>query len=407
MRSSLAFQELGEIAGMIAVDQVGVLAVNKNLYIHQDQSDFGSFVSAVMQESAANSYSVTEMQPDADDDHFDGDEVTIPPTPLTSLLSLSEGSVGGAVLTGYGTTFNKKAYFWSHMDSAFLLTMNRNAIATAATVLARAALAAAYDDGSLDYETAAAYAAEVIPSLRPTNETLLELADCLYVSQRCKLFSKFARVEAANEKARTGLDLGVGEASVSSPPDYYVSVFNMVYGQPFVQVDNARFGAYDGDKYGEKETDVVASRPMFLEMAVKGLLNDFLGRSGSDSDDKLVSCRSSSACSSVDYCGDAPAVCTGNHVCVCDRSHYHVALDEAIEAAANNATGFFVPVEDEEQVSAVYAEPNWSPSVGVRIYRSSGGRDGLIVLLFGLGIAGISVLASLMLRFQLKKQKLY
>ena len=406
MRPSLEFQKLGQIAGMLAVDQVGVPTAQQNLYVHQDGSNFGQFLSAVVQASVSNGYTVAEDQPNADDDHFDDGDITLPPSPLTSLLSVTEGGTGGAVLAGYGSTFNPNSYYWSHLDTAFLQTMDLDAIATSATLLARAAVAVAYDDDSYDSDTSAAYATNLIPELSADDEVLAELADCLFVNHRCKFLQDYARVETASDEQHTGIEMGSPIVSATVPPNYRVNVFDWPYGQPIVQIGKEWFGAYNKQDYGKKNTDAFALRPNLLETAIKSLLNDFLGRGSGQSD--YTSCKSTKDCSKVDYCGEGDtAVCTGGKQCVCSRSHYHQALDEAVEAAANNYTNRFVPKGDDEEISALYTEPLWSPDVGVRVFRKGAGRDGGIVLAFGIVLAVLSALSTLVVKRQMKKQKLY
>ena len=96
---------------MSSVDQVGVLTNSQKLYVYTDGTDYGNFLSVILQGVAPNSYTISEVEADADDDHFDGDDVAVPPTPLTSLLSLTAGAMGGAVLTGYADTFNPTAHY--------------------------------------------------------------------------------------------------------------------------------------------------------------------------------------------------------------------------------------------------------------------------------------------------------
>lgn len=293
--------------------------------------------------------------------------------------------------------------------------MSLDAIASAATVMAQAALAAAYDDGSYDSNTASQYAQGLISDLSSSDETLVALANCLYEDGSCDLLKAYGKVEQHNDHYKTGLDLGPGNG-LGTPPNYYVSVYDLSYGQPFVQVDEVWYGAYDGEDYGKKNSDTFAMRPTLLEQAIRGMLNDFLGRGstvensdGTSSSPTLKSCSKSKDCSGVSYCnknGDS-AVCTGGKVCVCSRSHYHIALDEALEAPANNATGAFVISENDYGVSAMYTEPYWSNSVGVRVYRDVGNTSGMYALgagIFLLGTCGVTVL---LLKSKMKKQKLY
>lgn len=403
LRHSLEFQKLGDIAGMIAVDQVGLLATENTLYAQTDGSNFGGFISNVLQASGTNSYSAAAS--DVAGQYY-------PPSPMTSLLALSEGAVGGAILTGYNDVFVDAAYFESHKDSVKTQDMDLDAIAAAATLLARSALAAAYDDGSFDSDTASSYAMNLISELSSDDETLLTLANCLYVDGSCEFLHEYARAEDLNEKLRSGLDLGIG-IPFGTPPNYYASVYNANYGQQFVQVGDTRYGAYNGDDYGKKNTDAFSMRPTLLEMSIRGMLNDFLGRGSVDDSgsvpSSLSSCSNNNACSGVSYCsqdGDY-AVCTAKKVCVCSRSHYHMAMDEALEAAPNNLTGYFQVSENDEGISAMYTEPNWSNDVGVRVYRNAGRGAGFAVLGVGIVMVTLAAGGAAFLQRRMKKEKLY
>jgi nicastrin len=208
------------------------------------------------------------------------------------------------------------------------------------------------------------------------------------------------------------MDLGIG-IPFGSPPDYYVGVYNANYGQPFVQVGDVRYGAYIGEDYGKKNTDAFSVRPTLLEMGIRGMLNDFLGRGSVDGSgsvpSSLSSCSNSHDCSGVSYCakdGDF-AVCTAKKVCVCSRAHYHMAMDEALEAAPNNQTGYFIVSDSDEGISAMYSEPNWSNDVGVRVYRNAGRGAGFAVLGLGIVMVTLTAGAAVFLQRRMKKEKLY
>jgi nicastrin len=403
LRHSLEFQKLGNIAGMIAVDQVGLLATANTIYAQTDGSNFGGFISNVLQAVGTNSYSAAASNVAG---------TYFPPSPLTSLLSLSGGAVGGAILTGYNDVFVASGFYESRKDSVMTQDMDLDAIAAAATLLARSALAAAYDDGSYDSDTASSYALNLISETKSDDKTLLALANCLYLDGSCEYLHEYARAENLNEKLRSGLDFGIG-MPLGTPPNYYVGVYNADYGQPFVQVEDKRYGAYNGDKYGKQKTDAFSLRPTLLEQSIRGMLNDFLGRGSVDSSgsvpSSLSSCSNNNDCSSVSYCaqdGDH-AVCTAKKVCVCSRSHYHLALDEALEAAPNNFTGYFQVKSNDKGISAMYTEANWDNDVGVRVYRNAGRGAGFAVLGLGLVMVTLCAAAAAFLQRRMKKEKLY
>lgn len=401
---------------MIAVDQVGLLTTDQTLYVHNDGEDgsFGAFLSEVLQASSTDNFSISASSAYADDDN---DVYPYPPSPLTSLLQLSGGAVGGAVLAGFDDAYVNDALYHSHRDSVKTRAMNADAVAAAATLLARAALAAAYDDGSMDADSAAEYAANLIPELTSDDETFLELSECLYNDGHCDLVRSYSNVESSNDYDTTGIKLGVG-ASLGVPPNYYTSVYNVNNGQAFVQVGSSWYGSYTDGDYGKEDSDTFAMRPSSLEMSIHGMLNDFLGRGsasssnegdGGNQESSLATCKSTKDCTEVSYCaqeGDS-AVCTGGQVCVCSRAHYHTALDEALEAAPNNRTGFFVVTDDDEAISPMFTEPNWSNSVGVRVYRDVGDSAGNVALASGISVATVCVFVVLVLKRKLKKEKLY
>jgi len=405
VRPSVAFASLGAVAGMISVDQVGHEMGDGVLYVHADQNndDFGKFVANTFMNSGTNYFSVSKASVNNNNNGY-----PYPPSPLTSLLSLSEGSVGGAVLTGYDYAFTNKAPYHSHLDSASIIATSRKSVAAAATIIARAAVAAAYDDGSYDYETASAYALNLIPELDYDDETLGELANCFYYDGECDVVKKYANVEYNNDRTYTGLNLAGGSV-LGTPPNYYVSVYNRWNGQPFVQVGDYVYGAYAGDDYGKRNSDAVGVIPGQLAMTIHGLMNDFLGRGTINDDNPGQQCSRTSDCGSVDYCDNygERAVCTGGGMCVCKRAHYHAALDEALKPAAGKPTGYFEFKDNDSGVSPVYTEPFWSNNVGVKVYRDVGWVPGFLTLVGGLAAGGISIFSAFVLKVGLKKEKLY
>jgi nicastrin len=406
LRHSLAFQDLGPIAGMLAVDQVGLPVADGLLYVHTDgegDGTFGSYMSYVLKSSYTSNFQVSYTSVANQDDGW-----PFPPSPLQSLVQLSEGAAGGAVLTGYDYAFTNQVPFHSHLESNQVKQMDLNAIASAATLLARAALAAAYDGGQYDSDTSSKYASQWISELSSSDETLNLLANCLFKDGNCDYLKKYNSMERQNDHARTGFTYGSG-FSLGTPPNYYVGVYSMNYGQPFVQVGDNVYGAYDGDKYGNHNSDAFGIQPTVLESSIRGLLNDFLGRGSDLGGGSLQDCSKPSDCNNVNYCqkNDDHAVCTGGGKCVCARSHFHLALDEGLEAKPGMATGYFVQSENDAEISSVYTEPFWSNDVGVRVYRDAGPIPGIVTLGVGAVVSSLCALAAFVLKVGLKKEKMY
>ena len=410
LRNDLDFMKLGEISGMIAVDQIGVLGTDQTFYVHGENAggNDNGFLANVLLQLGSNDWTIASSAAENDDNG----QPAIPPTPLQSLIKLSEGAVGGAVLAGYDETFVDESYYHSHLDSNTTRSVDLDSVAMAATVLARAAVASAYDNGEGDAESAAQYAANLVPSLSTDDETFLALADCLLTDGNCDLLLSYGKMERINNEYVTGVDLGLG-VPLGNPPNYYPSVYDVNNGQGVVQVGTKKYGSYTGDEeYGKAKTDTFLLRPSLLETSIHGMLDDFLGRGSVNTDGdvaELSSCKSSKDCASVSYCsatGDE-ALCSGDGVCVCSRAHYHLALDEAIVPAPNNFTGKFLFDENDQGVSPVFTEPYWSSSVGVRVYRDAGGSSGNWALGAGLVVWACSLLSTILLKKKLKKEKLY
>ena len=410
LKPSLVFQKLGEISQMIAIDQVGILENDKTFYVHGENAgnaDTGNFVGNIVRGSS-NSFTIQSSSASVENDDGYGDPV--PPSPFTSLLKLSEGNVGGVVISGYDTSFIDPNYE-SHLDSDSVTPVDLDAIASAATILARSAVALAYDDGGNDYESATEYANNIIPELSSTDETVKSLAECLLSDGNCDLWKKYIDLERTNEVQRSGIDLGQPN-SRGSPPNYYVNVYDASNGQAFIQVDNKWYGSYDGTDFGEHDSDVILLRPTSLESGIHSIFNDYLGRGSVEDEQSLKSCSTSEDCISVEYCsGSDHAVCVGGitNKCVCYRAHFHTALDEGIVPASNNSTGRFLNNDetyDDVVESALYTEPYWSSDVGVKVYRDAG-DFGYWVMLVGfvcaVGFAGVSIV----IQDYLKKEKLH
>jgi len=422
LRSDLTFQNLGDIRGMIAVDQVGNLGGGKTLYVQGgNENGFDAFMSEVMIELSANG-EYTVQASSASNNNEDG-ATSLPPSPVSSLVKLSPSSASGVVLTGYDAAFVANSLYHSHLDSVSKRqSIDKDAIAASATLLARSAVAAAYqnENNEADAATAAAYALELLPNaVSLSSATFENLFDCLFNDGNCKTFVKYASVESANDAIRTGVNLGIGQP-LGKPPNFYVSVYNAENGQGFAAASGFKYGAMDPsaeDKddnvknYGESENDAILLRPSLLEMSLNGLLNNFLGRGsftdGSASD--LVDCASSNDCSSVSYCSssDLAAICAGGK-CVCgSRAHYHPALDEAMSPAANRAPGWFAIDGNDQGVSAMITEPFWSSYVGVRIFDDAGKGPGIYASISGALFASICLVVVYRLKKGLMKEKVY
>jgi nicastrin len=458
LRADLTFANIGRVRGMIAVDQVGNLGGSKNTYVQGgDATDGGggyaNFLSGVMVELSSSGsggggddadggggYGARASSVGVQDDGT----YPLPPTPLSSLVKVSSNAVGGIVLTGYDDAFVAGSAYHSHLDSISTTLgsgqdIDRDAIAYAATLLARTAVAAAYQDGDngVDAATAAAYALKLLPNaVDSSSETFAGLYKCLFEDGNCETLLTHGAVERLNDAARTGIDLGMG-VPLGTPPSYYVSIYDSSNGQAFVRAGGKYYGSLipgetmTGDDgapvggYGDDPADAFLVRPSLLEMSIFGLLNDFLGRgsfiassssSSSSSGEDVVAaptlktCKGGDDCSSVAYCDSGSSAlvvptCAGGR-CVCgSRSHYHPALDEALSAVAK--LGRFEVVSDDEGVSALYAEPYWSSYVGVRIYNDAGTGPGVYAASIGVAFALACIGFVWKLKKTLVKEKVY
>jgi nicastrin len=408
MRPNMRFKDLSKIAAFLTVDQVGVPTGDGNLFVHNSgQGGMGTFLANVMMYSGTSYFKAVASAAGQNANQY-----PYPPTPLNSVLSVTDGNVGGAVLTGYDYAFTKRPPYQSHLSWAQNHNMNLKSIASAATILARTALAAAYDNGSYDYATASSYANNIISELSYNNEVLVELADCLFSNGNCKMLNKFASMDAANERAKTGFDLGVGK-SLGSPPNFYTGVYHIDNGQPFVRVGGNIYGSYIGSDYGKNSNDAVGMRPKMLQQALRNMLDTYLGKGAMvNSDGSEASsrgCSSASDCAGVSYCPTEAdsATCSASKVCVCKRGFYHIALDEAINAAPGNSTGYFEMSSSDAGVSPLWTEPFWSNRVGVKMYRYSSSNPGIFVLIGGAVFLGCCFFVVVLLKVAMKKQKLY
>ena len=94
-------------------------------------------------------------------------------------------------------------------------------------------------------------------------------------------------------------------------------------------------------------------------------------------------------------CGDVSCVdnsyptCSYEGRCVCKSSHYHIAMDENLEAG-NNTTPSAFDIKTEADVvdgswveSPLWTEPNWSADVGVVIFNDGSLWSHQIYLIVG------------------------
>lgn len=439
LRADLTFQNLGQVRGMIAVDQVGNLGGSgyKNMYVQGGEATdggdgFAAFLSNTMIELSGNDDNGGYVAQASSVENQDDGTSPLPPTPLSSLVQLSSSAVGGVALTGYDDAFVANSLYHSHLDSTSnFTTIDKDAIASAATLVARSAIAAAYQNANdeVDYATAAAYALELLPNaVESSSETFADLYKCLFEDGNCETFLTYGAVERLNDAKRTGSDLGMG-VPLGTPPSYYTSIYDSSNGQAFVHASGKYYGSMVGGKtgedgeviknYGEDENDAFFARPALLEMSIFGLLNDYLGRGafaagddGSDATPTLATCKNSNDCSSVSYCNSessalAVPTCSGGS-CVCgSRSHYHPALDEALSAATNLGTGRFVIDDNDEGISALYTEPYWSSYVGVRIYNDAGNTPGVYASVIGAAFALVCIVFGWRLKKTMVKEKVY
>jgi len=415
------------------VDQVGNLGGEKYLYVqggNNAENGVDAFLSEVMIELSANG-EYTVQASSASNNNDDDVNASLPPSPVSSLAMLSASGASGVVLTGYDDAFVENSLYHSHLDSVSKgQSIDKDAVAASATLLARSAVAAAYqsEDNEVDAATAAAYALDLLPNAVSSSSNIFEnLYNCLFSDGNCETFVNYASVESANDAIRTGINLGIGQP-LGKPPNYYVSVYNHENGQGFVAASGFKYGAMDSsadDKddyvkdYGDNENDSFLLRPSLLEMSINGLLNDFLGRgSFANSNDgsvpELVGCSSSNDCSSVSYCSSsdsnelaAISTCAGGK-CICgSRAHYHPAFDEAISPAANRAPGWFLIDDNDQGVSAMITEPNWSSFVGVRAYNDAGKGVGIYASISGAIFTSICLAVVYRLKKTFVKEKVY
>eukprot|EP00587_Corethron_hystrix_P001761 CAMPEP_0113308368 /NCGR_PEP_ID=MMETSP0010_2-20120614/6830_1 /TAXON_ID=216773 ORGANISM="Corethron hystrix, Strain 308" /NCGR_SAMPLE_ID=MMETSP0010_2 /ASSEMBLY_ACC=CAM_ASM_000155 /LENGTH=765 /DNA_ID=CAMNT_0000163387 /DNA_START=334 /DNA_END=2628 /DNA_ORIENTATION=+ /assembly_acc=CAM_ASM_000155 len=361
LRPTLGFRELGEMYGMLSVDQIAVPETADTLYVHDDGTTIAANV--LKQLSFGDVQVVNEGNED------------VPPSPTSSLMKMSGGTLGGAVLAGYSEAFSDP-YYGTYKDSASLRDIDLDSIAAAATIAARAAVSMAYydaDDDDNDLDNAVAFAQNNVAKISSDDEVLLLMANCLFYDGKCKFLEQYESVEDENDKARVGQSLSQYE-HLGTPPSFFAGVYSFMYGQPYI----ASKGGYYGSLL---ETDLknedwrVTAHPSVLETSILGLLNDMLGRGSKGH--KNITCSSTKQCQNQSICSGSDgdyAVCAGGKICVCSRARFHPALDPAFVPLEGELPGMFEMQYNEtydDGSSPAYTEPFWSADVGISIFRTS------------------------------------
>lgn len=424
LRTSLNYENLGQIVGMLSVDQVGVLQTDKTFYLHADNNGGEDFENILKNFNGQAGDYVFESS--------NADDGAIPPSPLVSLVELSEGNVGGVVITGYDESFSNT--YHSHYDSSATLSINVDAIQEAALLLARGALASAYGNGNDDDgQNGIDYALEVLPSINNDDGNnnknyhfdqteVKQLYECLFEDGLCTMWESYTKTERANEKERTGIDLGTHTSRLSDgmigvygkrKPNYYVSVYDLDNGQPVVQVHGQFFAAFNETLDETKKQNGDGNyliKPKSIEAGIYGYLNHALGRNiyaaEENNNNNNKKCSTSSNCNQ-DCPNGIGSVCAGG-ACVCGpSSFYHIALDESIEATPLTSTRYFQISEQDEGITPMYTEPYWSGDVGVMLYREAGDDVGIVVMVLGLFMGGVALASAMFLKKRMVKEKLY
>ena len=150
-----------------------------------------------MELSANDDGGHTAQASSVNNDNDDG-TVPLPPMPLSFLVQHSSSAVGEVVLTGYDDAFVVNSLYHSHLDSASskFQTINKDAIASAATLLARSAIAAAYQNADEEIDSAAVNALELLPDpVSSSSSTFGRLYNCLFEDGNCETFLNYGAVE--------------------------------------------------------------------------------------------------------------------------------------------------------------------------------------------------------------------
>eukprot|EP00607_Mallomonas_marina_P005866 CAMPEP_0182439590 /NCGR_PEP_ID=MMETSP1167-20130531/86531_1 /TAXON_ID=2988 /ORGANISM="Mallomonas Sp, Strain CCMP3275" /LENGTH=626 /DNA_ID=CAMNT_0024633325 /DNA_START=201 /DNA_END=2077 /DNA_ORIENTATION=+ len=218
-----------QISSILALDQIG--NCNGDFTVHSINHGDEESVSSTVLNIAGNMDGVSISA---------GETGTIPPTPLTSFereYNALGASFTGAVLAGYGSSFNNP-YYHTRLDNASVVNEKDIIKAAQITVLSVLTLCGG----------------ENIPSINTTLVSIL--LDCLLTDWSCEYMSEYNRIEERNvgDTASAG---GISFGTASSPPSYYTSVLNAAGsggGQPVVSSQGYLYGRFDGTWRSKKDS---------------------------------------------------------------------------------------------------------------------------------------------------------
>ena len=284
-----------------------------NLVAHSHTSAPSSQITSILRATATSSFAVVPAT----------QAFHLPPTPLTSFLSVAADSeqVAGAVLAGYDEAF---------LDTTFLDTTTSPsspsllAITNAATIAARAALADSLVSPSTAVPAAVALAASAIPEIPADDEEANNLFHCFFENGECPEVLESVQQEKDNSLSRLNHSPSFYHP-LQTPPNYFVNVFSPSRSQPFVVVSGNVYGGFD-DVEGfleehEKGRAHVQLQPSALEATIHRLLSTYLNSTGG-------------------------------------TVQYHTALDTGVAPMAGSHPTFYEVVEGVTD-TPMWTEPNW------------------------------------------------
>ncbi|GMH87705.1 hypothetical protein TrST_g3097 [Triparma strigata] len=338
----LSFQNLTDINTMIAIDQVGIIQEENKFFSHgyNGEGDSMSQIDYILQSLTTNNFSVQGSSQD-----------TLPTTPLTSLISTHSNpdSVTGVVLSAYDSGYtdpNRYTRFDTYEK------INLEAIAAAATLAARAALADAVSsviEGGVD--AAVSWAEAKIPEISVDDELLVELSTCFFESgSQCDLVK--TSVASATADAIDATGYSIYSAGLGSPPNYYVGVYSSFYSQPYVVVDGrAMGGTEDVEAFQSSSSNFIGVQASELELTLKYLLASYLNTT----------------------------------------AHFHPAVDTDLTPESDANLDMWVVGDGD---TPLWTEPNWDSEVGLAVFNAGGSEvntiflDVISVLIFLATLAG-------------------